>query len=111
MKNKIKKKLDEQKTKKENNKNSPIKKEIDNNNKDKEIKDYKKVFEMFDKFPNENLFKSIQYSLNERLEFQNKEDKFRFLSLIINISYYNFLFLLFFLYFRFFLSNLHNYYM
>ena len=111
MKNKIKKKLDEQKTKKENNKNTSIIKEIDNNNKDKEIKDYKKVFEMFDKFPNENLFKSIQYSLNERLEFQNKEDKFRFLSLIINISYYNFLFLLFFLYFRFFLSNLHNYYM
>ena len=107
MKNKIKKKLEDEKQQ-----NQLIKeKENKIKNQERETEDYNKNFDFFDKFPNENLFKSIQYSLNERLEFQNKEDKFRFLSLIINISYYNFLFLLFFLYFRFFLSNLHNYYM
>ena len=65
MKNKIKKKLEDEKQQ-----NQLIKeKENKIKNQERETEDYNKNFDFFDKFPNENLFKNAQYGLNEILQF------------------------------------------
>jgi hypothetical protein len=57
MKNKIKQKIQEHKNQKNSNINSLNEKENNNKDKEREIRDFNQIFEFFDKFPNENLFK------------------------------------------------------
>ena len=103
MKNKIKQKIQEQKNQNNSNMNSLNEKEINNKDKEREIRDFNKTFELFDKFPNENLFKD-EYYLNEKLEFQNEEDKIRYYSLMISLMESNRITILIILYLRFFLN-------
>ena len=103
MKNKIKQKIQEQKKQNNSNMNSLNEKEINNKDKEREIRDFNKTFELFDKFPNENLFKD-DYYLNEKLEFQNEEDKIRYYSLMISLMESNRITILIILYLRFFLN-------
>ena len=107
MKNKIKKKLEEEKQQ-----NKLIKeKENKIKNQERETEDYNKNFDFFDKFPNENLFKNAQYGLNEILQFEKEEDKNRYISLILKISYSNKVTLLFFQYSRFIFISIKSFYL
>ena len=116
MKNKIKQKIQEHKNQKNSNINSLNEKENNNKDKEREIRDFNQIFEFFDKFPNENLFKD-EYYLNEKLEFQNEEDKIRYSSLIISLIESNRISILIILYLRFFINiskiiegnNIHTY--
>ena len=103
MKNKIKQKIQEQKNQSNSNINSLKEKEINNKDKERDIRDLKQTFEFYDKFPNENLFKD-EYYLNEKLEFQNEEDKNRYLLLIISLIESNRISILIILYLRFFIN-------
>ena len=107
MKNKIKKKLEEEKQQ-----NKLIKeKENKIKNQERETEDCNKNFDFFDKFPNENLFKNAQYGLNEILQFEKEEDKNRYISLILKISYSNKVTLLFFQYSRFIFISIKSFYL
>ena len=107
MKNKIKKKLEDEKQQ-----NQLIKeKENKIKNQERETEDYNKNFDFFDKFPNENLFKNAQYGLNEILQFEKEEDKNRYISLLLKISYSNKMTLLFFQYSRFIFISINSFYL
>ena len=106
MKNKIKKILEEEKQQ-----NKSVKeKENKTKNQEREIEDYTKNCDFFEKFPNENLFKNAQYGLNEILQFEKEDDKNRYMSLLINISYSNKMTMLCFIYSRFIIMTMNNFY-
>ncbi len=106
MKNKIKKKLEDEKQQ-----NKLIKeKENTIKNQERETEDYNKNFDFFDKFPNENLFKNAQYGLNEILQFEKEEDKNRYISLLLKISFSNKVTLFFFQYSRFIVISINSFY-
>lgn len=108
MKNKIKKKLELSKLENKN-KQKDINhiKDNENKNNDRDIQD-NKFFENFDEFPNENLFQKVDYNINEKLEFQNENDRINYLLFLFNTSKYNSIVILSLLYLRFYLFKIQN---